>query len=363
MHNNPMLDKKDAQWWRLEAQNHPDKAVDLIRLLADRMTFLDRQNEELRAALIALRRNQGGASNAEMSALQQRVQELETALRQNTGERQLIVYGPGRIEANLPLLIAQQNGLGHDLPANIAMLLCGVTAKLFAVCADSRIYSLAARDLPVPERAPITFEQPRDVVAFVDQSAFDQHRYLLLISQKGYAYSVLAGTLNRVAARNEKVIRNLLPDDSIVAAIPSNNVDIFAVSRKGRWTRFAEKAIAGTSSLIMELPKGDALASVIALGADTDLVFLTSDGKLFMRASAELPSRKTPGRSAGALFRDQARDQQVLGVRPLQMLGVLTAGGKLITLQPGQIGARAQSESGLIVPGLAAEDTVVALFP
>src|SRR2546430_9819220 len=99
-----MLDKKDVQWWVLEAQKHPDAATDLIRMLADRLAFLDKQNEELRGELITLRRKQRGeAPDSEVSALRQRVQELETALRQNGVGRRLLIYAADRVEANLPL--------------------------------------------------------------------------------------------------------------------------------------------------------------------------------------------------------------------------------------------------------------------
>jgi hypothetical protein len=105
-----MLDKKDAQWWVLEAQKHPESAVNLIRMLADRMAFLDRQNEELRGELITLRRKQHGgeASGAELQTLQQRIRELEGVLRQGQAGRRLLIYGPDRIEANLP----HESGVG-----------------------------------------------------------------------------------------------------------------------------------------------------------------------------------------------------------------------------------------------------------
>ncbi len=71
-------------------------AVDLIRLLAERMAFLDRQNEELRGEVITLQRKQrGGAASAETEALRQRVEALEGAARYATTERRLLIYRTG----------------------------------------------------------------------------------------------------------------------------------------------------------------------------------------------------------------------------------------------------------------------------
>src|SRR5260221_12759243 len=79
----PMLDKKDAQWWIAEVQKHPESAADLVRMLADRLAFLDKQNEQLRGELITLRRKQlAEVVSADMTAMQERIQKLEAALRQ-----------------------------------------------------------------------------------------------------------------------------------------------------------------------------------------------------------------------------------------------------------------------------------------
>lgn len=353
-----MLDKKDAKWWILEAEKHPDKTADLIRLLAERLTFLDRQNEELRGELIALQRKQRGvtqtADGGDLGNLHRRVQELESALRQSGTERQLIVYSKSRIEANLSLNAAQQDGVGGEPSGDASILVCSATAKLLVITGESRAFSVGVGDLPVPTNGPAIIENPRDVVAILDQAAFDQCRYLTLVTERGYAYSLLAGTIARVAARQEKLVRNLIPDDPIKIAIPSNNADLFAVSRKGRWLRFPEKAIAGTGSQVMELPKGDKLAGMMWLGTEGNLIFVTEDGKVFVRSSTELACRKVMGRSAGILFRDQA----ILGVAASGELNVLTRGGKLITLQSSALPYRAQTEDGVMLPSLAPGDAV-----
>src|SRR5215468_5047502 len=105
-----MLDKKDAQWWVAEVQKHPESAVDLIRMLADRLAFLDKQNEALRGELTSLRRKQGtdaanSANNAHDEAvteLTQRVRQLEGVLRQSKASQQVLVYGPDRVEVSQP---------------------------------------------------------------------------------------------------------------------------------------------------------------------------------------------------------------------------------------------------------------------
>ncbi len=354
-----MLDRKDAKWWILEAEKHPEKAADLIRLLAERLAFLDRQNEELRGELITLqRKGRGETVSAESSELQRRVQQLESALRQSGAEQRVIVYGLGRIEANKPLNATQQEGIGAEPTPDASLLICGTTAKLLVITADSRAFSIGIDHLPIPTDSPALIESPRDVIAILDQSVFEQSRYLTLVSQNGFAYSLLAGTINRIAARQDKLIRNLIPGDPIRLAIPSNNADLFAISRKGRWLRFPEKAIAGTGSQIMDLPKGDTLAGLVSLGTEGNLVFLTDEGQLFVRESSELPSRKQMGRSVGMLFHNQT----LLGVATGGELNVLTRNGKLITVQSSVLPFRAQTEEGIRLPGLADDDLVLTFY-
>ncbi len=351
-----MLDKKDAQWWILEAQRHPEAATDLIRLLADRLASLDRQNEDLRGELITIRRKvRGESGGAEVEGLRERVRELEAAIHDNRGTRRMLVYAPGRIEANLAVGALPAEGLGRELAADVALLMSDATARLFAFCNDSRVYSVKLADLPAPESEAARFDQPRGVTTILNQTSFDHNRYVTLLSAGGCAYSVLAGTLNRAAARNEPLIRNLLPDDPIVAAAPSNNDDLCAISRRGRWLRFPEKTLAGTGSLVMELPKGDRLVALFAPDGDSDMMFLTSDGKVFIREASALPARKTPGRSAGMIF----RDHEVLGAATLGTLHVLTRRGRLLTIQPSQIGHRARTDEGLPLPGLLADDAPI----
>lgn len=354
-----MLDKKDAQWWILEAQKHPETAQDLIRLLADRLAFLDKQNEELRGEVIALRRKQrGDGNNANIAALQGRIQELESAIRGGNVEQRLLVYAQNRIEANIPFNTAQQDGLRRELPGDVAVLVCASTAKLLIVTAESRAFNVTLSDLPMPTDSPALLGNPGNVAAIIDQAVFEQCRFLTLLSQKGYVYSQLVGTVNQVARKQEKLIRNLIPDDPIIAAIPSYNADLFAISHRGRWTRFPEKAIAGVGSQVMELPKGDHLVGVVSLAAECDLVFLTADGKLFVRPSSMLTTRRAAGSSSGVLFRNQA----ILGVITSSQLLILTRRGNILVLQAKELPYNAQTDSGAPVPGLTTDDAADAVL-
>lgn len=353
-----MLDKKDAQWWVLEAQKRPDAAVDLIRVLADRLAFLDKQNEELRGQLIALqRKGRGESGGAEADALRRRIQELEGALRQTGIEQRLIIYASDRIEANLSLKAAVADGLGREISPDVALLLCTLTTRLLIVTSDSRLFAITLADLPTPQPdGPAALGNPRQIAAILDQSVLDQSRFLILVSRSGHIYSVLAGTVNQVSRRQDKLIRAMIPDDPIVAALPSYNADIFAISQKGRWTRFAENAIAGTGSQVMDLPKGDVLAGVLPLRANCSLVFLTADGKLYVRPSADLSARRAPGTSAGMLFKGQT----ILGVVTGSELVVLTQQGKILTTSLEGLPFKAQTETGAPLPGLADHDSILA---
>lgn len=351
-----MLDKKDVQWWTLEAEKHPEAATDLIRMLADRLAFLDRQNEELRGELITLRRKQRGDPSNDIGALQQRIQELEHVLRQGKTGQRLLVYARDRIEINQP--VGDSDAIGRELPGDVALLPTDATAKLLIITDESQAFSVSMTDLPVPIDGPAMLGNPRNVAAILDQAVFERCRFLVLLSQNGYVYSLLVGTVNQVARRQEKLIRNLIPDDPIVAAVPSYNADLIAISQKGRWTRFPEKAIAGAGSLVMELPKGDVLAGIAPLRGETNLAFLSADGKVFVRASDDLAPRKAPGTSTGMPFKGQT----MLGVTADDEMIILTRFGKLLTVRTAELPYKAQTESGAPLPGLAANDSLVAWF-
>jgi DNA gyrase/topoisomerase IV subunit A len=358
MEKRSMLDKKDARWWILEAEQHPESAIDLIRMLAERLALLDRQNEELRGEVIALRRRLRGDSAApapDVAALQKRVEELEAALRQGTVQQRLVIYASDRIEVNQPY--EETLGSVQVLPGDVKLLRCATAASLLIVTGDSRVFSLSLADLPAPEpgRGAAMLGNPRDVAAIIDQGIFERCRFLTLLTQNGYAYSVLVGRIMTAAARQEKLIRNLIPGDPVIAAVPSYNGDLFAVSRRGRWTRFPERTIAGGGSLVMELPKGDALAGIVSLNGEADLAFLTEEGRLLVRPSADFAARKAPGASAGQPFRGHT----ICGVGGGQEALILTRQGALLSLRLDTISAAAYAEAGIRLPGLRSEDSVL----
>lgn len=351
-----MLDKKDAQWWILEAQKHPESAADLIRMLADRLAFLDKQNEELRGEVITLRRRlRGSGGSNDSDALQRRVTELERALANGSVQRHLIIYGSDRIEFKQPYSSALP-GPGRALAPECQIALCTPAAQLLILTADSRIFALSLDDLPTPpEHSAALLGNPRNVAALLDKASFEACRFLTVLTQRGYAYSVLAGTLAQVAGRQERLIRGLVPGDPVVAAFPSYNGDLFAISRKGRWTRFAERTLAGGGSQVMELPNGDTLAGLIPLNTDTDLVFVSEEGRILVRPSASLAARKGPGTSAGMLF----RGQNIRGVATGGTLIVLTGQGRLLNVDLSPLSLAAQTENGVKLPGLPAGDSVL----
>jgi DNA gyrase/topoisomerase IV subunit A len=201
----------------------------------------------------------------------------------------------------------------------------------------------------------VVLGNPRDVAAIIDQTVFEQCRFLTLLSQRGYVYSLLAGTVNQISKKQEKLIRNLIPDDPIVAAVPSYNGDILAVSQRGRWIRFPEKTIAGVGSPVMELPKGDSLVGIVSLPTDTNVIFISTDGKLFSRSSDTLATRRGPGGNANVLFKNMS----LLGVTTAREIVILTRLGKLLTIPTTDLPYRAQTETGSPIPGLSDDDSVL----
>lgn len=354
-----MIERKDAQSWIQEAQKNPESAVDLIRTLAERLMFLDKQNEELRAELIALRRQKitvAAPASGEFTALQKRIQELESALSDTGDVRRALLYARERIEANLPLQAALDSGIGRPLPIDLQLLICKPGSSLLIITEDARAFSVTLGDLPVPQDdAPAALGNPTNVAAILDPATFDGGRFIVLLSQRGYVYSLLLGTVVQTAKKGEKLLRNLIPDDPIVAAIPSYNADVIAISQKGRWTRFPEKAIAGVGSPALELPKGDIVAGIASLQTDTKITILTAEGKLFVRESSQLATKRMSGGPGGVLLKGFT----VFGVTTAPEFLVLTRRGKLLSVTVADLPYRTQTDTGATIPGLESDDAAL----
>ncbi len=347
-----MLDKKDAQWWVLEAEQHPERAADLIRMLAERMAFLKARNEELRGEVIELRRKARGANTApaaNLGALQQRVEELETRLKDGGAARHILIHDSNRIFANVGLQAAQTDGVG-DVTKGARLLMMNSAARLYAITADTRVFSVAASELPDPQGEPVTLDAPKDIATFIDQSIFESSRYLVLLTRGGTLVSTLAGNLARFAAKGEKILRNMLPGDPVVAAYPSGNADLLLVSRLGRWLRFPERALGGTGTQGMTLPKDDALAGLVWVTDEAPLYLVTASGRLFMRHTRDLPAKKTPGRATGQLF----TGQEIIAIGKGTELVSVTPEGGIHVLSLMSVPARAETDAGYTLPGTSA---------
>lgn len=346
-----MLDKKDAQWWVLEVQQHPESAPDLIRMLADRLAFLDKQNEELRAELVALRRQaRGGTNDTETAALQRRVRELETTLAAGGVARQVILYAPDQVVGKVAL-----NELDSFVPRAVlprtALISVAPAANLLVIADDSRAFALSLNALPNG-----SFGNPRNVAAIVDRAVFERARFLTLATQSGYVYSILAGGIGAAAAKFDKLIRALIPGDPVTMAAPSSNGDLFAISARGRWGRFPERTIAGSGSLALELPTGDTLAGILSLGEGEGLAILTEDGQVFTRPLSDFPARRAPGIAGGMVV----KGKRVCGVTDRRAVLILTSRGRLLHADFGKVWAAAGAEAGLRVPGLADGEGIAA---
>lgn len=344
-----MLDKKDARWWVMEVQQRPESAPDLIRMLADRLAFLDKQNEELRAELISLRRQTRGANGTgEIEVLQARIRELEAALTAGGAIRQIILYAPDQV-----VLKTAQDQIAA-LPPRVylprtAILSANPAANLLVIADDSRAFMLGLGALPNG-----AFGNPRNVAAILDRAVFERARFLTLATQNGYVYSVLAGGIAAAAAKFDKLVRALIPGDPVIMAAPSYNGDLFTLSARGRWSRFPERTIAGTGSLAMELPSGDRLVSILSLGEADSLAILTEDGRVFVRPTEGFPARRQPGASGSVAIKGKA----VVGATTSRAIFALTTKGRLIHADLRPVWTPAGAEAGVRVPGLAEDEGI-----
>jgi hypothetical protein len=353
-----VLDKKDAQWWLLEVQKRPDSAPDLIRALADRLAFLDKQNEQLRAELIALQREMQGSS-PEVAALQARIRELEAALREGAAERHVILYSADSIVLNAPLHEATAYMPARPYPPQVALLTARPAAELLIITAEARLFALTLSALPTPALGShALLGNPRDVAAILDRAAFAQQRFLTLYTQRGYLYSLLAGMINSAATKHERLIRNLPTDDPIIGALPSSNADLFVLTNKGRWTRFPERSLSGTGSLALPLGEAEHLIGVVSLPADAELCFISKDGRAFIRSTTEMPAKRTHGTLGGTLL----RGRHLCGVTTAREILALSTTGRLIHTDWEQLGSAAHGENGALLSPMAHGEQITALI-
>lgn len=351
-----MLDKKDAQWWLLEVQKRPDSAPDLIRMLADRLAFLDKQNEELRAENIALRREARSSASADLEVLQQRIRELESAQGSTANSKRMIVYGADRIFLNAATSEAANLRLERLPTTSPDILLVSPNAHCLIVTAESRAFGVPFADIPAPQpNTTALLGNPRDVAAILDRSLLERLRFLTLWTHNGYVYSVLVGTLG-AAPKGDKLIRNLLPDDAIVGAMASANADLLLITQRGRWIRFSERAIAGSGGRPLELVEGDQIASVIPLTDEPEVLCLTEDGRLFAKPSGDFGVKRQLG-GAGSVW---LRGKGILGVTTQREWAVLTARGRLLHLEVSGLINAARSEQGARLPSLPEGEQVLA---
>src|SRR5262249_22032520 len=111
----------------------------------------------------------------------------------------------------------------------------------------------------------------------------------------------------------------------------------------------------GTGSLALELPKGDSLVGMVALSHDVDLMLISEDGRVYVRPTAELKARRV-GLQGGMLLKGQS----LRGIAVGEELTVLTRLGKVIAIRAAELPFKAQTEAGAPLPGLAADDSVLA---
>lgn len=352
-----MLDKNDVRYWLNELEKHPETAADLVRMLADRLALLDKQNETLRGELIAAHRDNlraGSTTEPRTSALEAQVQALQAMLPPSA--LHLIVFDQTRILYHAPADSLKPNP-DRDWPSTANALFVPSGGALTILTPTTHVFQIGQANLPAVQDQPIAIGNPKQVTAIFDSSVFTRQRFLLLVSQRGYIYSALSASLAISAKKGEPLLRNLVPDDPIIAVVPSDNADVLCISHAGRWARFPQRSIEGVGSIALNLGKTDQFAQVCSLVSETILTFLTDDNRLFARQSAGLTAKKSPGHANSALF----PSVHLTGVTTNSEFTLLTNHGQQIRMKAADVLRRA-TESGYSIPGLAVSERVIGMI-
>lgn len=222
--------------------------------------------------------------------------------------------------------------------------------------AESRAFGVPLADIPAPQpNTTALLGNPRDVAGILERSLLETLRFMTLWTQNGYVYSLLTATLG-AAPKGDKLIRSLLPDDAVIGATASANADLLLMTRRGRWIRFSERAIAGSGGRPLDLDSNDRIASVIPLTDATEVLCLTEDGRVFAKPSGDFGLKRQLG-GTGNLW---LRGKTVLGVTTQREWAVLTARGRLLHLEVSGLVHAARGEHGIRLPNLPEGEKVLA---
>jgi DNA gyrase/topoisomerase IV subunit A len=354
-----MIRKDDVKWWVLEAKKHPESAPTIIKELAQRLAELDAENEHLRNEVIRLQRRTPAATDStEVSALQRKVNTLQTLLDSKTSTEPSVVFLSDRLQAvRVPLARARQLAdegrplLGGRGSRGLSrLLLAHPNAELMLLTSQGRGRKLLLSDIPpLVEGSDWPAAEGPELAAnewlTAAVAVTKPPRFWTVVTRRGFVRQYLRISLDRILAQGDRVVESPIRNDVPVAVVNGDEGDLLVLTRWGKGVRFSQRAIESQGSVALELDPDDEVVAVLPLLSDTQILIVTAAGFAVRRDTARFEARSRPGGKGKALI--QAFD--ALGVFPRQPeahLLYLTYSGKLALVPMADIPLHTRSRKG-----------------
>ena len=354
-----MIRKSDVQWWVLEAKKHTESAPAIIEELAKRLVELDAENERLRDEIIRLQRRAPAAtSDAEVKALQRKVETLQSLLDGEKPVEASVVFLSERLQsARVPLSQARQMArqgrpaLGKRALLGLRCLLLarphdelllltsqgrGLKAQLSGVPTlseggnwpfdpSAELRAGLAQDKPTAEGQDLTAGERLTTAVAVGQPP----RFWTVATRRGYVQRFVRVAFDRQLTQGHRPVRSPLRNDAPVAIVNGDRGDLLLVTRWGKGVRFAHRAIESQGSIALNLEPDDEVVAALALPADAETLIVAASGYAVRRDTARFAARARPGGAGRTLI--QAHDVLAAFLySPEAQLLYLTYSGKLV---------------------------------
>ena len=359
-----MIRKDNVKWWVLEAKKHPESAPTIIEGLAQRLVEMDAENERLRNEVIRLQRrappvgDTTSAGSAEMSALQRKVDTLQTILdSKTTTELSAVFFTTQSQLARMPLSQARTlDREGRPLPGGKSpgsinrVLLARPDAELLLLTSQGRGHKIPlsdvgllveGRDWPAAEGPKLASGEWLTAAVAVTKPP----RFWTVVTRRGFVRQYLRVSFDRVLAQGDQVVASPIRKDVPVSIVNGDDGDLLVLTRWGKGVRFSQRVIAGQGSVALELEPDDEIVAALPLLADAQILVVTAASFAVRRDTAQFKARSKPGSAGKTLI--QAFD--VLNIFPREPkahLLYLTYSGKLALVPMAEIPLHTRSRKG-----------------
>ena len=370
-----MIRKSDVQWWVLEAKKHPESAPTIIEELAKRLAELDAENERLRDEIVHLRRRSPAATpGADVKALQQKVETLQSLLNGKGPVEACVVFLSGQLQsARLPFSQVQQ-AAREGQPVLDKRALLGLRCLLLARPHDelllltsqgrglkvqvSNVPTLSeGGSWPTTEGQGLTAGERLTAAVAVGEPP----RFWTVATRRGYVKRLVRVAFDRQLAQGNRLVNSPLRNDAPVAIVNGDRGDLLLVTRWGRGIRFSQRAIEGQGSLALDLDPDDEVVAALALPADAEIVIVAASGYAARRDTAQFAARSRPGGKGRTLI--QAHDVlAAFPYSPKARLLYLTYSARLASVSMADLPLQERASKGTLMRDLSRDPAVAGLL-